>query len=150
MIVFQSLETVHFPLLEPWFNDEELKKRLGGFYPVVPQLEFILQAEHHHAWVIKENEQMIAFLELEVENGGIANILFVMNPAYRGQGRCLDVLQKAKSLSIFQDLKEVHAYIEEDAMASKRCFEKAGYRYVSKEEGFEKWVKNTLNLIRSR
>ncbi len=140
-LTFQPLEPAHISSITPWFKDKELKNRLGGFYPVIPQLEFILQTEHHHAWVVEENGNIISFLELEVEHGGIANILFFMNPAYRGQGRCVGILQKARSLPIFQKLKEVHAYIEEDALASKRCFEKAGYQYVSKEEGFEKWVK---------
>ena len=145
-MTYQELSQDDFEEIISWFDDQEIQKRLRGFYPVKPQLQAILDDAHRQAWVVVEDLESFAFVEIEKEQSNIGNFLIIMNPKYRNQRKSQSITQQIEPILKAQGIQYIHAYIEQDYLISKKCFQNVGYQLQDKDEEFELWVKDISNI----
>ena len=122
----------------PWFDDPETQRRLGGFFPVGEQLKLIEQNPDKHGWISFADDVPIGLCELEVEDGTIGYVMILVAPAQRGQGKAIILANHLTEAAKKLGLKELQAWIEPDAQASRACFLRAGYLEAkTTDDGFD-------------
>lgn len=137
MLVFRELDDSGLEILEEWFKDPEVLKRLGGTLPLKGWFQYVQQSPNYFAWLAYENGKPVGQLAMEVDADFSAAISLLTSPELRNKGygkRMLNTLLQRPELSSVQIIK---VGIEPDNKASLQCFKNAGY--IEKgldEEGF--------------
>ncbi|SHF22488.1 Protein N-acetyltransferase, RimJ/RimL family [Seinonella peptonophila] len=126
-LTFRKFEESDLDFLKNWFEDVELKKRLGG----------MLSLDEWYFRVIKiPNQKHIMFLNdgrpvgkvcIEEYENKTASISLFVNPQLRNQGFGSNILTYILSHPIVGHLESITAYIEPDNPASYFCFKKVGF-----------------------
>jgi GNAT superfamily N-acetyltransferase len=131
----KPLAPEHFTRILPWFDNTETRRRLGGFYPVRPQLESMLSAPNKHGWLMWKEDTPVGLIELEKEDG-LAYVLILVAPEKRGEGIGHLLVAALPQLARHIGSKSIRACIAADGLISQRCFLAAGYILTEEEDGF--------------
>jgi RimJ/RimL family protein N-acetyltransferase len=153
------------PLVEPWFQDADTQRWLGG--PDWPRLmldlaerplgEFRGAVETgRHRWLARENERAIGYIDCgtydryAVWDGGpdgrgvvdeipipTAALAYVVDPALRGRGRCAAMVRALTELPELAHVGLFVAGIEPANAASVGCLLGAGFRPLDPEPDWE-------------
>jgi RimJ/RimL family protein N-acetyltransferase len=141
-------------VLEPWFDDPETQRRLGG--PDWPARELRLLAdpppahrgqrvERRWAWVA-EDLVPVGLVVAEAYCDATASVALVVDPARRGRGVGRRILRAVLDALRAAGIREATGGIEADNVASVRCVEAAGFTRQAEEpdaEGFVNFAATT-------
>jgi RimJ/RimL family protein N-acetyltransferase len=121
---YRRLTTADLGWLEPWFNDETLRARLGGVLPLKTWLEFASTTDTQTNRVATKNGVPVGVVIGEPLETGTSIALFV-DPSARGQGVGREVLRGA--LLEHPTSQRFFADIEPDNAAAIACFQHCGF-----------------------
>lgn len=115
----------HLALLQSWFADQELKRRLDP--PTERWLEFVSTDPNQHALIAYEDDLPVGFVQYENESDGTIAFAFAVRPDLRGQGYGKQVLRALLASPELAGVGEVWGGVERDNIASLRCLTAVGF-----------------------
>lgn len=123
--------------IEPWFDDPDTMRHLGG-------REWVHQAFHlvqampgytdgdvtvldRRCWVVEHEGQHVSLLDIEVYGDATASLAIVVAPDQRCRGVARRVLTAIWDLPELALVREVFGCIDAGNTASRRCFASAAF-----------------------
>lgn len=135
----EQLQKEHLSILQMWFRDSEVQKRMEGMEPLEEWYGHVKENDAYFVWIAFSGEQPVgvAMVEREGENAGSVGL--IVNPALRHRGYGKVLLRETMKREEVQGVRRWIAGIEADNHACLRCFESVGYEKVTPvpdEDGF--------------
>ncbi|WP_421617603.1 GNAT family N-acetyltransferase [Brevibacillus sp. TJ4] len=134
---FFELDQNRLAILEQWFTDHEVAQRLNGMLPLQEWFDYVQRNPDYFSWMVYVDSQPVGNIDLERYTDGTASVSLLTNPSLRNQGygkRMIDALLKRPELS---SVETIEIGIEQDNIASIKCFRKAGFiEHGLDEDGF--------------
>lgn len=126
-LTFRRLQREDFPVLDRWFQDETLRRRISP--PDDTWREYIMRDNGvSRSWVgIDAQGNLVTEVQVDQKlttDPGYIN--FYINPALRGRGLGPLILQSFLD-GPGREFPEIEASIEPDNLASLKCFRKVGF-----------------------
>jgi RimJ/RimL family protein N-acetyltransferase len=118
--------------VEPWFDDAEAQRWLGGRH--WPAQSFRLVGEDRHMLLAVRVNEPVGLIDIETYRGSRASFAIVVAPALRGRGLGREVLAAAIGHPLFAGIGEWFAGIERGNDASRRLVLTLGFRQVADED----------------
>lgn len=122
--------------IEPWFDDADTVRSLGGrqwvhhalhLMSVMPGFEMDgTRVLDRSCYVVEEHGRRVALLDIEVYDDLTASLALVVAPDSRGRGVGRRVVTAMWELPEMIQVKSVFGSIDADNPASLRCFAGAG------------------------
>lgn len=141
MLKFIELSHNSLQILEEWYEDEEVLRRLGGKLLLKQWFDYVQQNPNYFSWIVFENNEPVGNIDVEIEEDQTAYIGLLTNPSKRNQGygkKMLKMLLEREELSQGAIIK---AGIETDNMACIRCFQSVGFTEDGlDEDGFLSFI----------
>ncbi len=132
----QRLKEQDLTMLEAWFQDAEVKRRLEGMLPLQGWFSYVQSSLDYFVWAAFSENDPVGVIMIEQEQQeeqSTGSIAIVVNPELRGKGYGRAILTKVMSLPELQHIKRWHAGIEADNAACLKCFQSAGFLFDSME-----------------
>ncbi len=124
-------------LVEPWFDDAETKRYLGGRDWPRETLALVrrlpLDATDRRAWLAFDGDSIVGLADVETYGDGTASVAVVIDPARRSQGHGARVLELVCEELGSRGVHEVRGGVHIGNVASHRCALRAGFAPVSPE-----------------
>lgn len=149
-IVFAPLDESGLSTLEAWFEDAELRKRLGGMLPLPAWFERVRRQPGRMAWMTYDLGEPVGLVELESCPDGTAWLTFLVNPARRDRGYGHRILGAVLFRPEVRCLKRIRAVVQGDNPASLRCFYSVGFGVDCSEPDEEGFITLVYNLPERR
>jgi RimJ/RimL family protein N-acetyltransferase len=153
VVVFMPSEIKLTPLnesglsvLETWFQDAELRKRLGGMLPLRRWFDYVRTDPGRFIWMAYEQGAPVGFLDLETFGGHTAWVTLLVNPELRNRGYGTRILRALFSRPEVTSLKRVKAVAERENIASLRILWSLGFGVEWAERDEEGFVILTYGL----
>jgi len=136
------------PLVEPWFDDAETRRRLGDrtWPSMILRLAGSPPGEHrgrsvleHRAWLVEMDNAPVGLVDAESYEDDTVGIALIVAPAYRSCSVGRRTLEAVAGQLVEEGMREIFGGVEVDNVASIRCMEAAGFTRRSNEpdaEGF--------------
>jgi RimJ/RimL family protein N-acetyltransferase len=133
-------------LAEPWFQDEQTRRWLGGpgWPALVLRLALDPPAEYRgrrvtgsFAWLAYAEGQPVGLVDVERYADGTAGLALVVDPARRGQGLGQRIIRAVLAHQELGGTELVRVGIEPDNQASVRCFTAVGFAAEANEPDWE-------------
>ena len=144
-VTLVPMEQSDLAILQSWFKDAELRKRLGGMLPLQQYFDFVQSEPNYFAWKAMEGDAPIGVVFVQVEPSEPQSFGFLVKPTLRSRGYGRLILQKLMALPEVASVKEWKAGIESDNIASQRCLASVGFvpeSSVEDEQGFLQYICN--------
>lgn len=130
--------------IEPWFDDPDTMRHLGGRDWVHHALNLMkvmpgysmgdVTVLDRQGFVIEEDGRRVALLDLEVYNDRTASLAIVVAPEERRRGVARRVLSCLWELPDLAGVESVFGCIDNGNEASRRCFSSAGFAIANKPD----------------
>lgn len=137
-ITFIPLTPEYTQELSEWHKDKELSRRYGG--PEWPQriFELMEKDKNRTCWLAMEAGNLVGYVDFEVDpKEQIASVGLVVNPTLRGIGYGKSILLAMLQAQFVEGLQEIRGGIEEDNVASIKCFQGAGFEQLNDKPDHE-------------
>ena len=121
------------PMLEQWFQDTELRERLGATLPLRRWFDFVQSEPGYFSWLALDGDTVVGEVAVEIEPDGTASEAPMVNPALRGKGYGKEMLRAMLARSELAAVTEMRACIEPNNTASIRCHTSVGFVQQSSE-----------------
>ena len=138
-IILVSMQQRDLRILQSWFDDAELKKRLGGLLPLQRYFDYVQSEPNYFAWTAMEGETSIGALFLQVQTHEPTSFGFLVDPAVRSCGYGRSLLRKLMVQPEVARIEKWRVGVESDNLASQRCMQAVGFMLesdVEDEDGF--------------
>jgi RimJ/RimL family protein N-acetyltransferase len=122
---FRGLRLEDEGWLEDWFEDTELRRRMGGCLPVKSWLEFACTTPRQWNGVALERDVPVGVVLTETDASHETVIAVFTRPNLRGQGVGRRILEE--TMIRFSDTQRFVADIEQDNPRSMACFRACGF-----------------------
>lgn len=132
-IVLRPLVEGDLPELEEWHQDHELRRRYGGTGHPRKLYQLTISDSNRKCWIAEEHGTPVGYVDFERQPSGEAWIGLVVKTDLRGRGYGQRVLRSFLMLSDLASVSEVCAGIEQDNVASIRCFRAVGFRQMNEK-----------------
>lgn len=135
----QPLTRRDLTLLQEWFEDAEVHKRLEGMLPLLEWYGHVEQHPGYGVWVAFSNNKAVGIIMIEQEEDNTGSIAIVVDPLARGKGYGKNIISRAMNLPELERIQKWYAGIEADNTACLKCFESAGFTLehaVPDEDGY--------------
>ena len=132
-IVLRPPNEADIATLEGWFEDAELRNRLGGVLPVREWCEFVAHEPDYFALLAWDADTPVGFAAFEVYEGRWASMFHLVDPQLRNRGYGKAILRALLARPELDPLGWIEASVEPDNVASIRCFRSAGFEQPSPE-----------------
>jgi len=142
---FAPFAPLDLPTLEAWFEDDELRRRLGGMLPLPEYLDYVQREPDYFAWLAWDGEAPVGAAFLQQEPGQPQSFAFLVAPALRGRGYGRRIVQTLLAQPESASIQTWKLSIEPDNTASRRCLTAAGFVQEGDEadaEGFLSYVRH--------
>ncbi len=136
---FTPVDKSELFLLESWFQNPEIKRKLDGMLPLNKWLNWVRTSDEQRAYIVYEENTPVGLVHLETYSNATASISFLVNPNKWSRGYGRRILSTLKFNHEIADIKAIEAYIEVDNLRSIKCFKAAGFIEQTSEvteEGF--------------
>ena len=132
--------------LKSWFAQPNPENKfINDYADVDAWLKLIKDdPENRFGYLIYQDSQPVAFLDLELNDDNSASIAFGVKPELRGQGLGGKIIQEVMVLPNLQGITKIHAGVEPDNAASQKVLLSNEFVKVSEEDGVIEFEK-TLN-----
>lgn len=130
--------------IEPWFDDADTTRHLGGREWVHQVLHLMsvmpgfvdgdITVLDRRAWVVEDDGRHVALIDVEVYNDRTASLAIVVNPDQRGCGVAQRVLVAIWDLPELANVDELFGSIDVGNEASRRCLLAAGFMVASEPD----------------
>lgn len=126
-LVFDPMTQHYLPLLEKWFEDAELRRRLGGMLPLQNFFDYVQSEPDYFWWVAVDADRPVGMAFMQIEPGEPQGFGFFVRPDLRRRGygtrilKMLPARPEAASATVWQ------VGIEADNFASQRCVAALGF-----------------------
>lgn len=134
VLVFRELNERHLHILEEWFQDDEVLKRLGGLLPIEQWFQYVKGSEDSWAWIVFSEEVPVGNLYLEVLEDSSAYISLLTNPELRNRGYGKKMLKTFLQRPEINKVDKIEVAIETDNIASLACFKHVGFKENGMDE----------------
>ena len=135
---FEGLTPTLVAAVEPWFDDPDTIRYLGGRHWLHRELDLMRDAPgvefrgnvvlSRHVWIIfDEADQPVGLVDVEPYVDGTAGMVFVVAPHLRGQGVGQRILLALAGQEELKDVRTVMGGVEPDNTACRICLTKAGF-----------------------
>ncbi|MDR6721543.1 GNAT family N-acetyltransferase [Paenibacillus sp. 2003] len=115
------------PMLEDWFKDAEVHRRLEGMLPLDEWHQHVEQHPGYDVWVAFSQGKAVGVIMIEQEEQNTGSIAIVVDPSVRGRGYGRAVVGKAMQLPKLETIHKWYAGIEADNAACLKCFQSTGF-----------------------
>ncbi|MDL5025300.1 N-acetyltransferase family protein [Bacillus velezensis] len=123
---FQILKEPELKLLEHWFKNDNIRRRMDAMLPLDAWYARLSKDEDDTVLMAYDGQLPAGMVSIEfVEER--AYIGLIVNPLYQLQGYGKQILQKLLTDSGFTGVREWAASIEKDNQISLACFQAAGF-----------------------
>lgn len=140
---FEEFTFKDMPELQSWFAQPNAENKfINDYADVETWLELIESSDKRFGYMIYQDLQPIAFLDLELYDDHSASIAFGVKPELRGKGLGKKIIQEVMNLPSLKTITQIHAGVEPDNIASQKVLLSNGFRKTT-EEGiieFEKEI----------
>lgn len=126
-IVLIPLDESGLSTLEAWFQDAELRKRLGGMLSLRRWYECVHTDPGRFTWLVYEESTPVGLVDLETCPHRTAWATLLVNPELRGRGYGNRILRAALSRPEVTRLKRIKAIVEHENIGSLRCLWSVGF-----------------------
>lgn len=136
---FTPIDKSDLFLLESWFQNPEIKRRLDGMLPLHKWLNWVSTSNEQRAYIVYEENNPVGLVHLETYSNETASISLLVNPNKWNHGYGRRILSTLEFYPEIATLKTIEAYIEVDNIRSIKCFKAAGFIEQTSEvteEGF--------------
>lgn len=113
--------------LEAWFQDAELRKRLGGMLPLRRWFDSVRTDQGRFTWMAYEQSAPVGLVDLETYPDHTAWATLLINPELRGRGYGRRILRAMLSRPEVTCLKRIKAIVEHENIASLQCLWSVGF-----------------------
>lgn len=145
-IEISTFQEKNIPELKTWFNDTEVKKRLGGLLPLEKWFANVKNNAQYFILLAHSNTQVVGLAIVDIEDSK-GNIAIVTQPDLRNKGVGKQVIKKVMNLPEMHQVKKWYAGIEADNSASLRCFQSVGYILENSEPDEDGYYSVTMPCI---
>jgi RimJ/RimL family protein N-acetyltransferase len=127
--------------LHLWFEDEELRKRLGGMLPLDRFLDYVQSETDYFAWMAWEGDEPVGagfFEKSEPQSFG-----FLVRPELRGRGYGRLIARALMASPEAAAVQQWKVGIESDNIANQQCIASIGFVPENDEvdeEGFLQFI----------
>ncbi|TQF40093.1 hypothetical protein UNPF46_11560 [Bradyrhizobium sp. UNPF46] len=138
-IEFHPMTRIEVKQYLNWFTDPVISARM--FRPTETWVGYVLDGERPLAWVAYVGNAMVGHIQVEYYPEDVCSIALAVDPSLKRQGLGAKVL--TKFVREYLSSLRVEAFIEADNVASRKTFEKAGFRQTTSapdEDGMLKYV----------
>jgi RimJ/RimL family protein N-acetyltransferase len=122
---FRALHLEDEVWLEHWFEDVELRRRMGGCLPLKSWLKFACSTPRQWNGVALERDAPVGVVLTEVNASQEISIAVFTQPSLRGQGVGRQIVKE--TLPRFPNARRFVAHIEQDNLQSMACFRACGF-----------------------
>jgi RimJ/RimL family protein N-acetyltransferase len=112
-------------MLQSWFQDAELKRRLA--FPSESWFEFVTTDPVQRAQIAYESSTPVGFVHYEHESDGRVALAFGVRPDLRGRGYGKRILRAVLASPELASVERVWGGVEPDNVASIRCLTAVGF-----------------------
>ena len=152
---FVQLDADLLPAIEPWFDDPETIRFLGGRDWIRRELQLVKTAqtpelrdrkvEGREAWIAFEECAPVGFIGVERYDDGRAACVIVVDPSVRRKGIGRAILEDVWQRPEMSRVQQLDTGVEPDNVASQSCVIAAGFTLspTPDEEGM-------LHAVRAR
>ena len=144
-VLLVPMEQSDLTILQSWFEDEELSKRLGGILPLQQYFDFVQSDPNYFAWKAMRGDAPIGAVFIQVEPSEPQSFGFLVKPDLRSRGYGQLILQRLMIQPEVASVKEWKVGIESDNIASQRCLASVGFvpeSGVEDKQGFLQYIYN--------
>ncbi len=131
--VLRPLREADIATLEGWFDNAELRNRLGGVLPVREWCEFVANEPDYFALLAWGADTPVGLAAFEVYEGRWGSMFHLVDPQRRNRGYGKAILRALLGRPELDRLEWIEASVEPDNVASIRCFRAAGFEQASPE-----------------
>lgn len=135
---FEPLTPELVQSIEPWFDDAETMRYLGGRSWVRREMELVRASPGvefrgnivlaRHVWVVFDQVgQAVGLVDVEPYDDGTAGMAFVVAPPARGRGVGREMLLALEQQPELQDVRSIIGGVEPENAACRACLARAGY-----------------------
>jgi len=142
MMTFTPITALDLPLLETWFQDAELRRRLGGMLPLPRYFDYVASVPDYHAWMVCEDSVAVGAAVLEIAPDVPQSFGFFVNPELRNRGYGRRIARALIEQPEAAGIKTFDVGVETDNEASRRCLEAVGF---IKQDGLD--AEGFLHLV---
>jgi RimJ/RimL family protein N-acetyltransferase len=138
-VLLRPLREADITTLEAWFQDSEVKSRLGGALPVREWCGFVAKGPAYYALMAWDADRPMGFAAFEVYDDRWASMFHLVGPQFRNRGYGKAVLRAVLRLPEVERLEWIEASVEPDNVVSIHCYRAVGFEQPSPEpdeEGF--------------
>ena len=121
------LTAADLPTLSAWFEDGELRRRLGGMLPLGDYLAFVQRTPGYFAWMAWDGEAPVGAAFLQQEPDSPQSFAFLVGPLLRGQGHGQRIVRALLTRPEAAPVQNWRVSVEPDNAASQRCLSAAGF-----------------------
>ena len=137
-LAYHSLTAALMPALEPWFDDSETQRYLGG-RPWLHRALALVRSQPgtpsgattvagRYVWVAAPApERYVGLVDLETYADNSASFAFVVAPQLRGQGWGRQLLAELLARPELAQITLLYSDVDAVNTASRRCLERAGF-----------------------
>ncbi|WP_274364748.1 GNAT family N-acetyltransferase [Paenibacillus thermotolerans] len=131
---FVELDLEGLQVLEEWFKDPEVLKRLTGKQPLRQWFQNVQQSSNYWAWMVTQEGQPVGQIAIEIYSDRTAALSLLTHPQLRSQGYGKRMLEQLLLRPELAEAVSIKANIEPDNIASVKCFTKAGFTEQGTDE----------------
>jgi GNAT superfamily N-acetyltransferase len=131
------------PILQGWFEDKELRHRLGGMLPLQKYFDYVQSESNYFAWMAYDGDVPVGAAFIQIEPGEPQSCAFLVHPELRSQGYGRLILQQLMAQPEVGAVKKWEVGIEGDNITSQRCMAAVGFvpeSGVEDEEGLVQYT----------
>jgi RimJ/RimL family protein N-acetyltransferase len=110
-----------------WFDDAELRRRLGGYLPLDQWYAAVCRLPEHLLWMADDGSVCVGHIAFEIDQEEQSWVAVVVNPSLRGRGYCVRLWRALLAQSEVARVRVFRAEVEQDNVASLRCLAAAGF-----------------------
>lgn len=122
---FEPMSDKYGQEVSHWFHVDAFSGEYAGFYNNTRQRT--KGRGERHEWVIFDDDKLIGFFSLIVEQPNKGDILFAVNPDSRRQGFAKQILDQAQDLPEVKKLKHIVTSVEAENTAAQKVVKDAGF-----------------------